>query len=275
MATYSKDLGLLGKGSHGCVRKVEDLVENRIIALKIVKRIKPDGSLNINLEEELEMLRTIESLKQHDYFLRYYGYKCTSVKLGIMLEYFHGEDLSNIIEKDVSISRVFIIKVFIIVSEALEILHSNGIIHRDVKPANIMISNSIPRGDDCRITSYQGLVKLIDFGFTTRNSKCVIDKKGSPLYIAPEYYLEGYVANYSDDVWSLGVSLYETLFGKVPIPADNINELIVKLTKFQIEWKDILFDEDDFLFRQIFIPKTNRITAGEVASSLRAVLPFA
>ena len=111
---------------------------------------------------------------------------------------------------------------------ALNHCHSNNIVHRDVKPENIMLED-LKKLDQ---------IKLIDFGVATRiknlNEK-LTEQVGSPYYIAPEVIKGSY--NYKCDLWSTGVITYMLLSGMVPFQGTNSNEILTKVEAGNYEMK--------------------------------------
>jgi serine/threonine protein kinase len=97
-----------------------------------------------------------------------------------------------------------------------------GIIHRDIKPANILLSNSIP--------------KFADFGFAVckyvPSNNTSNYNVGTPLYMAPESLLQN-TYSYKSDIWSLGVVLFEMLYGKTPFYSPDETQLKKKLKEYE------------------------------------------
>jgi fused-like protein len=115
-------------------------------------------------------------------------------------------------------------------------LHSNNIIHRDIKPQNILISAN-------------GIIKICDFGFARAiESKAMITSiKGTPLYMAPELLRE-YPYNQKADLWSLGVILYELYVGQPPFYTNSFPTLMNKIMNESIKYPDSMsYQFKDFL----------------------------
>lgn len=195
------------------------------------------------IESELDVL----SILRHSNIVNYYGYSTKNGVYNISLEYCHGGDLYHYLFKnngalnnhpDIS----FINKLFVDICSALKYLHHKNIIHRDIKPQNILLcSNS---EEDCNWS-----FKLTDFGFATfvppkglpKSNMTAVEKKffkicGTPYYMAPELMTlsksKQRVTDVTDydhtvDVWSFGICLYEVFTGNFPFPRiDDIDGLI-------------------------------------------------
>lgn len=142
--------------------------------------------------------------------------------VGVMEEY-HDHDLIagelfEILETDTSLSEEVVQTLAGQLVDALHYLHSNRIIHRDMKPQNILIAAD-------------GTVKLCDFGFAramSQNTVVLTSIKGTPLYMAPELVQEK-PYNHAVDLWSLGVILYELFVGKPPFYTSSIYALIKQI----------------------------------------------
>ncbi|KAG6961421.1 hypothetical protein JG687_00007703 [Phytophthora cactorum] len=132
----------------------------------------------------------------------------------MVTEYAQGE-LFQVLEDEHSLPEEEIRKIAIQLIQALHVLHSNRIIHRDMKPQNILIGS-------------RQQIKLCDFGFAraiAHDTSLLRSIKGTPLYMAPELVQEK-PYNYTVDLWSLGVILYELAVGKPPFYTDRIVSLI-------------------------------------------------
>ena len=127
-------------------------------------------------------------------------------------------------------------------------LAENGFLHRDLKPANILLKDKI--------------IKIADFGFAkkaTSNPKETVNV-GSPLYMSPEA-LQGNIYTAKNDIWSVGVILYEILHGKAPWACSNERQLIEEINKNSIYLlKNLSEDLKDFIRKCLTPDEKKRIS---------------
>ena len=147
------------------------------------------------------------------------------------IKYAQGE-LFEILEEDQSMPEEEIRKIAMQLVSAQHYLHSNRIIHRDMKPQNVLISAN-------------GVVKLCDFGFAramSTNTQVLTSIKGTPLYMSPELVKEQPYGN-AADLWSLGVILYELFVGQPPFFTNNLMSLIKLIIKDPVKYPDTMSDK--------------------------------
>ena len=213
-------LEMIGEGSFGRVYKGRRRYTGTIVALKFIsKRGKSEKELQ-NLRGEIEIL---SKLDHANIILMLHSFE-TSQEFCVVTELAQGE-LFEILERDTCLGEGEVQNIAKQLVQALHYLHSNRILHRDMKPQNILISS-------------QGRVKLCDFGFARAMSKetvMVTSIKGTPLYMAPELVQEQ-PYNETADLWSLGVILYELFTGQPPFYTNNIYTLINLIVKNDVEY---------------------------------------
>ena len=194
----------LGYGNFGSVWKVMSAKNQTLYALKMVSRAKIlEYDIEQNIKDEKKILARID----HPFIMKLVKYYEEEHKIFFLTELVKGDDLFNALNYlnilDKSQSMFYFASLLLIT----EYLHLRNILYRDFKPENIMIDET-------------GYLKLIDFGA----AKIIKDRThtiiGTPSYTAPEVYIgEGY--SYTSDYWSLGVWLYEFLWGDLPFGGDN------------------------------------------------------
>lgn len=141
----------------------------------------------------------------------------------IVMEYLQGRDLADVLEAEVYLRDVQRAGKFILQAcEGLAAAHANGIVHRDIKPGNLFITNASDGSEQ---------VKVLDFGISksgtelnnlTRTGAVM----GSPMYMSPEQMRSTRNVDQRSDVWSLGVVAFELLTGRLPYEAETMTELV-------------------------------------------------
>eukprot|EP00835_Amoeboradix_gromovi_P005557 NODE_534_length_7054_cov_0.303666.p1 type:complete len:748 gc:universal NODE_534_length_7054_cov_0.303666:5432-3189(-) len=188
---------LLGKGAFGSVYRGLNLETGEVIAIKQIKLVgTPKAQLN-SMMLEIDLLKKLN----HKHIVRYIGFFKTVQCLNILIEYCESGSLLHVMKKFGNFSEKLVGMYTAQVLEGLKYLHDQGVIHRDIKAANLL-------------TDKQGVVKLADFGIasTTNGNQEVA---GSPYWMAPEIVeLNG--ATTASDVWSLGATVIELCTGNPP-----------------------------------------------------------
>lgn len=204
-------LGKLGEGGMGVVYRAHDTLLDRVVALKLVSTSQHnDPQARKRLLREARVAARLD----HPNICTVYSIEEVEGSFCIAMQFVEGRTLRQLIaEEPPSLEKFFTITLQI--ASGLEEAHRRGIVHRDIKSSNIMVSPS-------------GQVKILDFGLS-RLASGVGDGQtvtgpgiisGTPAYIAPEI-LRGEVADARSDVFSLGVVMYEMLAGKLPFARET------------------------------------------------------
>ena len=201
---------LLGHGGMARVYRARDTQLNRLVAVKVIDApFRSDADYIARFRREAQAIGQLD----HPNIVRLYRYGEVSGVLYMAMQYIEGRDLETILEEQAEHdTRLPIDQVKRIIAEmcaALDCAHTQGVIHRDVKPSNILID---ARGH-VTLTDF-GLALLVEAG--TRG-----EIFGSPFYIAPEQAISSANATRQSDLYSVGVILYEMLTGRPPFIADN------------------------------------------------------
>ncbi|CAI2171283.1 20031_t:CDS:2 [Funneliformis geosporum] len=189
----------IGKGAFGSVYRALNWETGEAVAVKRVKLSNiPKSELNF-IMTEIDLLKNLD----HQNIVQYKGYAKTKEFLYIILEYCENGSLHNICKKFGKFPENLVAVYISQVLDGLLYLHDQGVIHRDIKGANIL-------------TTKEGLVKLADFGVATKTTSLSdFTVVGSPYWMAPEI-IELSGATTSSDIWSVGCVVIELMEGKPP-----------------------------------------------------------
>ncbi len=196
----------LGEGGMGVVYKARDTRLDRTVALKF---LPPRLLCDAEARERFEHEARAASALNHPNIATIYEIDEADGRCFISIEYLEGGSLKQVIEKDPSIKDV--LDLLIQVSEGLAAAHESGVVHRDLKPDNIMLTA-------------RGKAKITDFGLAKLKGATKVTKTGTTLgtlqYMSPEQ-LQGEEVDRRGDVFSLGVVFYRMITGKMPFKGDN------------------------------------------------------
>jgi TolB-like protein/tRNA A-37 threonylcarbamoyl transferase component Bud32/Flp pilus assembly protein TadD len=222
VVSHYRILEHLGGGGMGVVYKAEDAKLHRIVALKF---LASELTKNASAKERfLHEARTASALDHPNICTIYEVDETLEGQLYIAMAFYDGETLEERIYRG-PLPAAEAIGIAVQVARGLARAHESGIIHRDVKPANIIIT---PRGE-AKIVDF-GLAKLAGQVGLTRNGASM----GTPTYMSPEQ-ADGKQVDGRTDVWSLGVVLYEMVTGKKPFAGDHPQAIIQSLLNAEPE----------------------------------------
>jgi len=199
-------IGKIGAGGMSDVYKAKDLTLGRFVAIKVLKsEFSEDMGFVTKFRTEAQSAAGLE----HPNIVNIYDVGSENGMHYIVMEYVEGITLKTYIEKKGQLSFKEAVSIAIQVGRGIEAAHNKNIIHRDIKPQNIMIST-------------EGKVKVTDFGIARAASANTIssDVMGSVHYSSPEQARNGFVDGKSD-IYSLGIVMYEMVTGRVPFDGDT------------------------------------------------------
>ena len=206
-------LGKIGTGGMADVYKAKDHKLNRFVAVKV---LKPEFREDTTFIRKFRSEAQAAAVLTHPNIVNVFDVGDDNGVYYIVMELIEGITLKEYISKKGKLSVKEATSIAIQVSMGLEAAHSHGIVHRDVKPQNIIIS-------------MDGKVKVTDFGIARAASSNTISSNvmGSVHYSSPEQVRGGY-SDEKSDIYSLGITLYEMVTGKVPFDGDTTVAIAIK-----------------------------------------------
>jgi predicted Ser/Thr protein kinase len=203
--------GVAGQGGMGVVYRARQLRPSRIVALKVISpQLAGDRDFRERFAHESEIAASIE----HSNVIPVYDVGEESNLLYITMRYVEGTDLRAVIEGEGRLAPPRAVEILAELTAALDAAHAHGLVHRDVKPANVLIAREGQR-EHVYLTDF-GLAKLAASGGRTRAGMFV----GTLDYAAPEQ-LEGQRVDARTDVYAAGCVLYQMLTGSLPFPQEH------------------------------------------------------
>ena len=229
-------LSPLGKGGMGEVWRAQDTKLGREVAIKALpEEFANDADRLARFEREAKLLASLN----HPNIATIHGLEEDNGTRFLVLELVEGETIAEFlkagplpVESALNVARQ--------IAEALEAAHEKGVIHRDLKPGNIMITPD-------------GKVKVLDFGLakavageTPRpdlSTRAVLDTKegiiqGTPAYMSPQQ-ARGEVVDKRADIWAFGCLLYEMLTGRRPFPGETLSDTVAKILESEPDWNSL------------------------------------
>jgi serine/threonine protein kinase len=239
-------LDSLGTGGFAAVYLAKDQWINKYVALKV------PHYQNYDLEHLLKEPRMLARLN-HPNIVGVHAAEKASELFFVVMEYVDGESLEDVLEREKTLPYKLVCRYALQICDALEYAHSQQVLHRDLRPANILVSKT-------------GVLKVGDFGVAALLEKMPYAKTiiGTPPYMSPEHF-QG-KATYASDVYSLGIILYEMLTGTLPYYDTNpakLEQLIAegKCTAPRLINKDIPRDLNNLVLRAMAKDVENRFTS--------------
>ena len=204
---------LIGTGGMADVYKAKDHKLNRHVAIKV---LKAEYSSNKNFVSKFRVEAQSAAGLMHPNIVNVYDVGEEAGMYYFVMELVEGITLKNYIEKKITLSVKEAISIAIQVAMGIEAAHNNGIIHRDIKPQNIIISK-------------EGKVKVADFGIARAASSDTITSHamGSVHYTSPEQARGGY-SDAKSDIYSIGITMFEMVTGRVPFDGETTVAIAIK-----------------------------------------------
>ena len=257
----------IGHGAFGSVYKAVHKSTNKLYAIKIIDYSKDNNKENNNMinynylsvQQETSLMKLVN---KSNYIVKYYGsyFSRKSNTLWLILEYCcSGSAIDLMLSMDRTFSEVEVATIMEMVLQGLILIHSKNLIHRDIKGANILLSED-------------GYAKLGDFGVGAQllNKKYRKSKKGSPYWMSPQVVLNEKYGT-GTDIWSLGVTCLELINGEPPNSSLKPIEVMEKIGKRTLNYDELFgpdnnYSEDfkNFVKKCLVIEEKDRATAKEL-----------
>ena len=232
--------GLIGRGGMAAVYRAEDLALGRRVAVKVFTPATEGIDDADRRRSETALLASLT----HPALVTLFdaARDAESNREFLVMELVEGEDLREILRRG-AISRHDAARLLADLSEGLHVIHSRGIVHRDVKPANVLLAPAqIPtRRWNAKLADF-GIARLLDESRLTATGRII----GTPGYLSPEQ-VRGEPVGSSADVYSLGLLLLEALTGEQPFPGPALESASARLVRDPVipadlgpEWVDLL-----------------------------------
>lgn len=233
----------IGSGGMADVYKAKDHKLNRMVAVKVLKpEFREDKTFIRKFRTEAQAAAGLS----HPNIVNVYDVGEDRGVYYIVMELVEGITLKDYIDRKGKLSVKEATSIAIQVSLGLEAAHNRNIVHRDVKPQNIIISTD-------------GKVKLSDFGIAKATSSNTISSNvmGSVHYSSPEQVRGGY-SDYKSDIYSLGITMYEMVTGRVPFDGDTTVAIAIKHLQEEIESPSKYTPNLPFALEQIILKCTQK-----------------
>lgn len=236
-------LSKVGAGGMSDVYKAKDHILSRFVAIKVLKQeFSEDSSFVTKFRAEAQSAAGLE----HPNIVNIYDVGSENGLYYIVMEYVEGITLKTYIEKKGQLSFKESASIAIQVARGIEAAHNKNIIHRDIKPQNIIISTD-------------GKVKVTDFGIakaTSSNTRSS-DVMGSVHYASPEQARNGFVDGRSD-IYSLGIVMFEMVTGRVPFDGDTTVAVALQHLQEEIARPSIYAPDLPISFEKIILKCTQK-----------------
>ena len=256
----------LGRGAMGVVYRAEDSALGRTVAIKTIALTGNAEERDVHEARFMQEARAAGSIG-HPSIITIYDVGREGDTAFIAMELLEGRDLRDMI-REVSLMPSKSVAIAAAVAEGLAYAHGRGVVHRDIKPGNIMV---LP----------DGRVKIMDFGIARLHEPTVKTQTGvllgSPQYMSPEQIV-GQPFDHRADIFSLGLVLYEMLTGSKPFQGDDIPELMFKVANMPATPPSHIAPDlppvIDYIVARALKKKADEryASAGELAKDLRDAL---
>jgi serine/threonine-protein kinase len=213
-------LGTIGKGGMGVVYRARDRQLDEVVALKVLRGevLKDDPTLLERFKQEIKLARRIT----HRNVLRTHDFGETQGTPYISMEYLEGVTLKDLIRGKGALPLPVGLRIAKQMCLGLEAAHQEGVVHRDIKPQNMLI---IPETGDLKIMDF-GIARVSEMKAGAAGLTSTGTVMGTPDYMPPEQ-AQGQPADFRSDIYSLGIVLYEMFTGHLPFSGDSAMAVVL------------------------------------------------
>jgi eukaryotic-like serine/threonine-protein kinase len=210
-------IGKLGEGAMGVVHRARDTALGRVVALKMLSaQPGEDDEIVMRFRREAEAIGQLS----HPHIVTVYDLGESEGHAFMAMELLEGDDLRTLIDRAGEIPLADRVRILAQVAEGLGYAHSRGVVHRDVKPANIMVTTA-------------GQVKLLDFGLARVLTRETITRRGmilgTPDYMSPEQAMGKASVDQRSDIFSAGAVFYELLTSQKPFAGRTLHSVLFQI----------------------------------------------
>jgi HAMP domain-containing protein/predicted Ser/Thr protein kinase len=213
-------LGTLGKGGMGVVYRAHDRQLDEVVALKVVRPevLQADPTLLDRFKQEIKLARRIT----HRNVLRTHDFGETGGTPYISMEYLEGVTLKDLVKSKGALPVGVGLRVAKQMCQGLEAAHQQGVVHRDIKPQNMLI---LPETGEVKIMDF-GIARVSEMKAGAAGLTSTGMVMGTPDYMPPEQ-AQGQPADFRSDIYSLGVVLFEVFTGRLPFDGDTAMAVVL------------------------------------------------
>ena len=256
---------IVGTGGMAVVYRARDIQLNRTVAIKV---LRPEYQTDMDFVHRFSLEAEAAAKMSHENIVNMLDVGIDHEMRYIVMEYVDGRTLKEMIRQEGRIHPDVALRMAIRILAAVDHAHRNGIVHRDIKPQNILVDG-------------EGRIKVADFGIARLKTGATADVEGQALgsvhYLSPEQ-ARGEVADEQSDLYSVGVVLYEMLTGQVPFDGDTPASVALKHVRempasVRMRNSRISRALDEVVMRALCKDKKRRYqSAAEMAQDLRLTI---
>ncbi|KAM9456815.1 serine/threonine kinase 17a like [Clarias gariepinus] len=221
----------LGRGKFAVVKKCVEKATGNEYAAKFLRKRRKGEDCRADILNEIAVL---EAAKANPYIVGLHEVYETSSEIILVLECAAGGEIFNqcVADKDEAFTENDVIRLARQILTGVAYLHRNNVVHLDLKPQNILLTNSQPLGD----------IRIVDFGLSRRvdNTSEVREILGTPEYVAPEILSYEPITT-ATDMWSIGVLTYVMLTGESPFLGEDKQETYLNISQVNVDYSQDVF----------------------------------